>query len=46
MLAGLPLSPGFASIALIAAEVMLLVGLGASFGHLGRPERAWRAVLM
>lgn len=45
-LAGLPLSPGFASIALIAAEAMLLVGLGASFGHLGRPERAWRAVLM
>ncbi len=28
------------------AEVMLLIGLGASFGHLGRPERAWRAVLM
>jgi len=26
--------------------VMLLIGLGASFGHLGRPERAWRAVLM
>ena len=25
---------------------MLLVGLGASFAHLGRPERAWRAVLM
>lgn len=46
MLAGLPLSPGFASIALIVAEIMLLVGLGASFGHLGRPERAWRAVLM
>jgi DMSO reductase anchor subunit len=46
MLAGLPLSPGFASTALIAAEAMLLVGLGASFGHLGRPERAWRAVLM
>ena len=25
---------------------MLLVGLGASFVHLGRPERAWRAALM
>jgi DMSO reductase anchor subunit len=46
MLAGLPLAPGFASIALIVAEAMLLIGLGASFGHLGRPERAWRAVLM
>jgi len=46
MLYGLPVSPGFASVALIVAEVMLLIGLGASFGHLGRPERAWRAVLM
>lgn len=46
MLAGLPLAPGFPSIALIVAAIMLLVGLGASFGHLGRPERAWRAVLM
>ena len=45
-LAGLPLGAGFASIALVVAEVMLLIGLGASFGHLGRPERAWRAVLM
>jgi DMSO reductase anchor subunit len=46
VLAGMPLAPGFASIALIVAEAMLLIGLGASFGHLGRPERAWRAVLM
>jgi DMSO reductase anchor subunit len=46
VLAGMPIAPGFASIALIVAESMLLVGLGASFGHLGRPERAWRAVLM
>jgi sulfite dehydrogenase (quinone) subunit SoeC len=46
VLAGLPLSAGFVSTALIVAEVMLLVGLAASFGHLGRPERAWRAVLM
>ncbi len=46
LLAGLPLAPGFVSLALIIAEVMLLIGLGASFGHLGRPERAWRAALM
>ena len=46
ILAGLPLTPGFVSAALILAEVMLLIGLGASFAHLGRPERAWRAVLM
>ena len=45
-LAGLSMAPGFVSAALILAEVMLLIGLGASFGHLGRPERAWRAVLM
>ena len=25
---------------------MLLIGLGASFLHLGRPERAWRAAMM
>ena len=46
LLGGLPLAPGFVSAALILAEVMLLIGLGASFAHLGRPERAWRAVLM
>jgi DMSO reductase anchor subunit len=46
ILAGVPLAPGFASTALIVAEAMLLAGLGASFAHLGRPERAWRAVLM
>ncbi len=46
MLAGLPMSTGFVGAALILADVMLLIGLGASFGHLGRPERAWRAVLM
>jgi DMSO reductase anchor subunit len=46
MLAGISIAPAFASTALIVAEAMLLVGLGASFGHLGRPERAWRAVLM
>jgi DMSO reductase anchor subunit len=46
LLVGLPLAPGFVGAALILAEVMLLIGLGASFAHLGRPERAWRAVLM
>lgn len=46
ILAGVPLASGFASAALILADVMLLIGLGASFAHLGRPERAWRAVLM
>jgi DMSO reductase anchor subunit len=46
VLAGMPLAPGYASVALVVAEAMLLVGLGASFGHLGRPERAWRSVLM
>ncbi|WP_232324319.1 DmsC/YnfH family molybdoenzyme membrane anchor subunit, partial [Variovorax sp. WDL1] len=46
VLAGMPLAPGFLGMSLIVAEAMLLVGLGASFGHLGRPERAWRAVLM
>ncbi len=46
VLAGVPLSAGFIGNALIVAEVMLLIGLVASFAHLGRPERAWRAVLM
>lgn len=46
LLAGIPLGGSFVSMTLIVAEVMLLIGLGASFGHLGRPERAWRAVLM
>jgi len=46
MLAGLQIQAGFVGAALILAEAMLLIGLGASFAHLGRPERAWRAVLM
>jgi sulfite dehydrogenase (quinone) subunit SoeC len=45
-LAGMAIAPSFMSTALIVAEAMLLIGLGASFGHLGRPERAWRAVMM
>lgn len=31
---------------LVLAGVMLLASLAASFLHLGRPERAWRAVMM
>jgi DMSO reductase anchor subunit len=45
-LAGVPLSDGFLPLAIVIAGVLLLLGLGASFLHLGRPERAWRAVLM
>ncbi|RYF80820.1 MAG: DMSO reductase [Comamonadaceae bacterium] len=45
-LAGMALAPSFMSTGLIVAEAMLLIGLGASFGHLGRPERAWRAAMM
>ena len=46
VLAGLAMAPAFVGATLIVAEVMLVIGLGASFAHLGRPERAWRAVLM
>jgi DMSO reductase anchor subunit len=33
-------------VALGVAEVLLVAGLAASFMHLGRKTRAWRAVLM
>jgi DMSO reductase anchor subunit len=46
LLLGVPVDAGFAGHALEVAEVMLVVGLGASFLHLGRPERAWRAMMM
>lgn len=46
VLAGSAMAPGFVSGSLLLALVMLLAGLGASFAHLGRPERAWRAALM
>ena len=46
VLAGVQLAPGFSSIVLIIAEALLLIALAASFAHLGRPERAWRSVLM
>jgi len=46
-LGGVPLQqPQFAPVMLGAALLLLLVGLGASFLHLGRPERAWRAAMM
>ena len=41
-----PLAPNFALMALQVAEVLLVAGLAASFLHLGRKMRAWRAVLM
>lgn len=45
-LAGVALDPGFVGASLLVALVLLVVGLGASFLHLGRPERAWRAAMM
>lgn len=45
-LARVPLPHMFVLVALVVAGVMLLVALVASSLHLGRPERAWRAVLM
>ncbi len=46
VLSGVALAPGFVVTALGVAEVLLLAGLAASFLHLGRKTRAWRAVLM
>lgn len=46
VLAQLEISARFLSASLLLAVVMLLVALAASFAHLGRPARAWRAVLM
>ena len=43
---GVPMAPGYLSTALLVAEVLLLAGLAASFLHLGRKTRAWRAALM
>ena len=43
---GMTPAPGFVAAALVVAGVMLAIGLAASFGHLGRPERAWRAATM
>jgi DMSO reductase anchor subunit len=45
-LASLPMSTGFLERALALAVLLLVVALGASSLHLGRPARAWRAVMM
>lgn len=45
-LAGIGMARGFVAGALLLAAAMAVVGLLSSFGHLGRKERAWRAVLM
>ena len=45
-LSGIVMAPGFVSRSLMLALVMLLISLVSSFLHLGRAERAWRAVLM
>ncbi|MBS0320765.1 MAG: dimethyl sulfoxide reductase anchor subunit [Proteobacteria bacterium] len=42
-LSGVPMSRGYQVIALGCAAVLAIVALAASFFHLGRPERAWRA---
>jgi DMSO reductase anchor subunit len=45
-LSGMPMPRPFMLTSLSVALAMLLAGLAASTFHLGRPERAWRAVLM
>ena len=45
-LLGVPMDAGFVDAALMLALTMLLIGLAASFLHLGHPLRAWRAVAM
>ena len=45
-LGGVEMTHAFVARGLEIAGVMLMIGLVASFGHLGRKERAWRAVLM
>ena len=46
VLAGVPLAASFLAASLLIVVAMLVGALGASFLHLGRPERAWRAVMM
>ncbi len=46
LLLGRPFSTSFAELALLVSGCLLVIGLGASFLHLGRPERAWRAAAM
>jgi DMSO reductase anchor subunit len=45
-LAGVAPATAFTLQALVVADVLLLASLGAAFGHLGRPARAWRAAAM
>jgi DMSO reductase anchor subunit len=45
-LGGVVVHGGFAVTMLGVAVVLLVVALGCSFLHLGRPERAWRAATM
>ena len=45
-IAGIESAPTFTPRALLLAAALLAIGLGASFLHLGRPERAWRAAAM
>ncbi len=40
----LPLPVGYAPIGVVLALVLITTGLLASLAHLGRPERAWRAL--
>ncbi len=46
VLEGIDLGVAFLARALLVAAALLVVGLAASFLHLGRPERAWRAAMM
>ncbi|MGD2063533.1 MAG: dimethyl sulfoxide reductase anchor subunit [Nitrospirota bacterium] len=39
-------SPTFCALGSLLAVVLLLAGTGASFRHLGRPERSWRSAAM
>ena len=46
ILAGVPIAVSFVRAGLVVALALLVAGLVASFLHLGRPARAWRAVAM
>ncbi|NUZ06049.1 dimethyl sulfoxide reductase anchor subunit family protein [Piscinibacter koreensis] len=46
LLLGVDVAPAAAGPALVVALLLLVAGLAASFLHLGRPERAWRAAMM
>jgi DMSO reductase anchor subunit len=39
-----PQAPGFGLVALVLALLLVTIGLLSSLAHLGRPERAWRAL--